>query len=173
MPRGTSAEKIRSIEFYGGRCHLVDDPATIYEESRRLAQELNGHYMDQFTYAERATDWRGNNNIADTIFKQMELEPNPVPEWIVCGAGTGGTSATFGRYVRYQKLSTQICVVDPENSVFYDSYYSGNATAVARWLRRGRHWSATCGTIVHPTVIDKSSVFPMWPATPPSTSWKK
>lgn len=127
MPRGTSAEKIRSIEFYGGRCHLVDDPATIYAESHRLAQELNGHYMDQFTYAERATDWRGNNNIADTIFKQMELEPNPVPEWIVCGAGTGGTSATFGRYTRYQKLATQICVVDPENSVFYDSYYSGNA----------------------------------------------
>src|SRR3954452_3348390 len=30
----------------------------------RLAQELGGHYMDQFTYAELATDWRGNNNIA-------------------------------------------------------------------------------------------------------------
>ncbi|SUG16419.1 lyase [Salmonella enterica subsp. arizonae] len=27
----------------------------------QLAHELNGHYMDQFTYAERATDWRGNN----------------------------------------------------------------------------------------------------------------
>ncbi len=125
MPLGTSVEKIRAIEFYGGRCHLVADPALIYEESRRLAHELKGHYMDQFTYAERATDWRGNNNIADTIFRQMALEPNPVPDWIVCGAGTGGTSATFGRYVRYQRLDTRICVVDPENSVFYDSYYSG------------------------------------------------
>ncbi|MDN0075938.1 PLP-dependent cysteine synthase family protein [Crenobacter sp. SG2303] len=125
MPRGTSAEKIRSIEFYGGRCHLVDDPATIYAESARLAKETNGHYMDQFTYAERATDWRGNNNIADTIFKQMAYEPNPEPRWIVCGAGTGGTSATFGRYVRYQQLDTKICVVDPDNSVFYESYYSG------------------------------------------------
>ena len=43
MPRGTSAEKIKAIEFYGGRCHLVDDPATIYDESRRLANELKGH----------------------------------------------------------------------------------------------------------------------------------
>ncbi|MDC7698690.1 PLP-dependent cysteine synthase family protein [Vogesella indigofera] len=125
MPRSTSAEKIRAIEFYGGRCHLVDDPATIYDVSRQLAKQLDGHYMDQFTYAERATDWRGNNNIADTIFRQMALEPHPVPEWIVCGAGTGGTSATFGRYVRYQRLATRVCVVDPENSVFYDSYYSG------------------------------------------------
>ena len=127
MPRSTSAEKIRAIAFYGGRSHLVDDPATIYDESRRLAVELSGHYMDQFTYAERATDWRGNNNIADTIFRQMALEPYPEPEWIVCGAGTGGTSATFGRYVRYQRLATKICVVDPENSVFYDSYYSGRS----------------------------------------------
>ena len=27
--------------------------------------------MDQFTYAERATDWRGNNNIAESIFRQL------------------------------------------------------------------------------------------------------
>lgn len=125
MPRGTSEEKIRAITFYGGQCHLVDDPSMIYDESRRLAETLGGHYMDQFTYAERATDWRGNNNIADTIFHQMALEPHPEPAWIVCGAGTGGTSATFGRYVRYQKQKTRVCVVDPENSVFHESYYSG------------------------------------------------
>ncbi|MFT5976906.1 MAG: cysteine synthase A, partial [Gammaproteobacteria bacterium] len=28
-----------------------------------------GYFMDQFTYAERPTDWRGNNNIAESIFK--------------------------------------------------------------------------------------------------------
>ena len=50
--------------------------------------------MDQFTYAERATDWRGNNNIAESIFEQLAHERHPVPDWIVVGAGTGGTSAT-------------------------------------------------------------------------------
>ena len=49
--------------------------------------------MDQFTYAERATDWRGNNNIAESIFEQMSQEPYPEPMWVVCGAGTGGASA--------------------------------------------------------------------------------
>lgn len=123
MPTGTSPEKIKAINFYGGECHLVDDTGMIYAEAQRLANELKGHYIDQFTYAERATDWRGNNNIAETIFAQMTLEPHPEPTWIVCGAGTGGTSATFGRFVRYQHFNTQVCVVDPENSVFYDSYY--------------------------------------------------
>ena len=113
MPRSTSQEKIALIEFYGGRCHLVDDPSTIYDESRRLAAETGGHFMDQFTHAERATDWRGNNNIAESVFSQMAQERFPVPDWVVVGAGTGGTSATIGRYVRFRRLDTRVCVVDP------------------------------------------------------------
>ena len=107
MARTTSPEKIALIEREGGRCHLVDDPASIYAEAARLAAEVDGHYLDQFTYAERATDWRGNNNIAESIYEQMQDERHPVPEWVVVGAGTGGTSATLGRYARYRQLAHQ------------------------------------------------------------------
>lgn len=120
MPVGTSAPKIEQIEFYGGQCRLVEDPCEVVPECRRLASKIGGHFMDQFTFAERATDWRGNNNIAQSIFEQMACEEHPVPTWIVCGAGTGGTSATIGRYIRYCRHETQMCVVDPENSVFAD-----------------------------------------------------
>lgn len=126
MPRATSPDKIAQIEFYGGRCHLVDDPSSVYAESQRLADESGGHYLDQFTYAERATDWRGNNNIAETLFEQMRLEDHPVPRWVVCGAGTGGTSATVGRFLRYRQLDTRLCVVDPEGSVFFDCFRSAS-----------------------------------------------
>jgi cysteine synthase A len=122
MPRSTSAEKIVLIEAQGGRCHLIDDPAAIYAESRRLADECGGHYLDQFTHAERATDWRGNNNIAESIFHQLALERHPVPRWIVVGAGTGGTSATIGRYIRYRQHASSLAVADPEHSVFYDAW---------------------------------------------------
>jgi cysteine synthase len=115
----TSPEKIARIRRYGGECVFVDDPAQDRIVARQLADQLGGHFMDQFTYAERATDWRGNNNIAESIFEQMEREPHPIPRWIVCGAGTGGTSATLGRYVRYRRYDSRICVVDPTNSVFY------------------------------------------------------
>jgi cysteine synthase len=78
MPKSTSPEKIALIEFYGGRCHFVERASDVYAASRALAQETGGHYMDQFTYAERATDWRGNNNIAESIFSQMSHERHPV-----------------------------------------------------------------------------------------------
>jgi cysteine synthase A len=122
MPASTSKEKCALIEFYGGRCHLVADPTRVVEESRRLAAETGGHFMDQFTYAERATDWRGNNNIAESIYGQLARERHPVPCWIVVGAGTGGTSATIGRYIRYQRHETRLCVVDPENSAFFEGW---------------------------------------------------
>jgi len=128
MPRSTSREKIALIERQGGTCHFVDEPSAIYDESRRLAGELGGHFMDQFTHAERATDWRGNNNIAESIFDQMSSEQHPEPAWVVVGAGTGGTSATIGRYVRYRRLCTRLAVVDPEHSVFYDAWQSVSPT---------------------------------------------
>ncbi len=84
--------------------------------------------MDQFTYAERATDWRGNNNIAESIYVQMTQELHPIPEWIVVGAGTGGTSATIGRYIRYRRHHTRLAVVDPENSAFYSGYAEGDCS---------------------------------------------
>ncbi len=131
MPRSTSPEKIAQIEHYGGRCHWVDSAAEVYDEARRLAIESAGHYMDQFTYAERATDWRGNNNIAESMFSQMSLERHAVPRWIVVGAGTGGTSATIGRYMRYQRHhgdGCQLCVADPDGSVFSAYHQSGDTS---------------------------------------------
>lgn len=122
MPAATSPAKVALIESQGGRCHFVADSSQVYAEAQRVADETGGHYLDQFTNAERATDWRGNNNIAESIFEQMRDERYPIPEWIVVGAGTGGTSATIGRYIRYRRHATRLCVVDPENSAFFPAY---------------------------------------------------
>lgn len=127
MPRSTSPEKIAAIEHYGGSCHFIDDGRMLYQEAAALAARLGGHYMDQFTFAERATDWRGNNNIAESIFQQMGRERHPVPSWVVMSAGTGGTSATIGRYLRYKRHATRLCVADVEHSAFFDGYRTGDA----------------------------------------------
>ncbi|MET1081432.1 MAG: PLP-dependent cysteine synthase family protein [Pseudomonas sp.] len=128
MPASTSPEKIAQITFYGGQCHLVQDPTQIYAESERLAREGGGHFMDQFTYAERATDWRANNNIAESIFQQLRFERHPEPSWLVSSPGTGGTLATLGRYVRYSQHATRVLCADAERSVFFDYYRSGDAS---------------------------------------------
>ena len=134
----------------------MDDPREVYAASRRLAAETGGHYLDQFTYAERATDWRGNNNIAE-----VDLRPDAARArircraWVVCGAGTGGTSATIGRYIRYRRLATRLCVVDPERSVFHRHWadrerdhgrgavllHRGHRPAAGRALVRAASWS--------------------------------
>ncbi|WP_426143817.1 PLP-dependent cysteine synthase family protein [Pseudomonas sp. DWP3-1-2] len=126
MPRHTASRKIQQVELLGGRCHFVERACEVYAEAERLAAEGDGHYMDQFTYAERATDWRGNNNIADSIFEQLKGEEHPVPAAIVMSAGTGGTTATIGRFIRYKGHDTRLIVVDPENSVFYESFRTGD-----------------------------------------------
>src|SRR5690625_870241 len=130
VPRHTSRDKLALIERHGGHIHPIDG-TDIYGAAEQLARDSGGHYMDQFTHAERATDWRGNNNIAESIYRQLQLEPQPRPRWIVVSAGTGGTSATIGRYTRYcgaHADGTRLAVVDPENSVFMDYYRSGDAT---------------------------------------------
>ena len=129
-PRNTAQPKLDAIAFHGGEVRLVA-PSAIHDEARRIAASTGGHFMDQFTYAERATDWRGNNNIADSLFSQMRLERHPRPVWVVVSAGTGGTSSTLGRHIRYRQRGgprTRLCVVDPENSVFFDAFRSGDAT---------------------------------------------
>lgn len=131
MPRSTAQKKIALIEQFGGRCHFVDCPTQMHDEAIRVAKLHNGYFMDQFMFAERATDWRGNNNIAESIFHQMQAEPYPVPHSIVMSAGTGGTSATIGRYIRFKGKTSKLIVVDPEYSVFFDSYKQGNGELTA------------------------------------------
>jgi cysteine synthase A len=161
MPESTSTDKIELIEAHDGRCHLVQDGTTIYAVAQQLAMEVGGYYMDQFTNAERATDWRGNNNIAETIFDQMSREAHPIPRWIVVGAGTGGTATTIGRYIRYRGYETRLCVVDPEHSVFFDYFRTGDATLT---LERGSDVEGIGRPRVEPsfvrTVVDQMIKIP-------------
>ncbi|MET4897409.1 pyridoxal-phosphate dependent enzyme [Sphingomonadaceae bacterium jetA1] len=127
MPGSTAPAKIRAIEAQGGQCHLVE-PHRLYDEARDLADALGGVYLDQFTNAAPATDWRCDN-IASAILHQMASEPHAVPDWIVVGAGTGGTAATIGRHCRYRGLPTRLCVADVEHSAFFAGYRDGDPGA--------------------------------------------
>ncbi|MDR3497504.1 MAG: PLP-dependent cysteine synthase family protein [Ancalomicrobiaceae bacterium] len=127
MPGSTVREKIEAIRFYGGTCAFVDEPGAIYSQAAAIARRSGGHFMDQFTYAERATDWRGNNNIAQSLYEQMRAERFAEPAWIVVGAGTGGTSATIGRHIRYRRHATRLALADPTQSVFHRLVNGGDA----------------------------------------------
>ena len=131
MPACTAPGKIAAVRALGGACDLVEDPSQVY--ARAAWHEAQGAcHLDQFGLAERATDWRGNNNIAESILGQLAREPHPCPSWIVCGAGTGGTSATIGRFLRYRGLDTRLCVAEPAGAAFAGGWQAHRRDAVAR-----------------------------------------
>src|SRR5690606_29373203 len=130
MPACTAPRKIADVQALGGICDLVDDPADVHARAQWHAWRGACH-LDQFGLAERATDWRGNNNIAESIIEQLALEPHPEPAWVVCGAGTGGTSATIGRYLRYRGLRTRLCVAEPAGAAFARGWQARDRAAIA------------------------------------------
>lgn len=130
MPVTTSPGKIEAIRALGGICDLTRVGRCTQDRAREIAAD-GACFLDQFGLAERATDWRGNNNIAESIIGQLENEKHAVPHHIVCGAGTGGTSATIGRYLRYRMLDTQLTVAEPKGQVFAEGWRTRNRAAHA------------------------------------------
>ncbi|MEV4777196.1 PLP-dependent cysteine synthase family protein [Microbacterium sp. LWH12-1.2] len=135
IPAATSREKIELIERHGGKAHLVTDPADAVRTAEQIAREGDGHFMDQFTFASQATNWR-DGNVASEIFSQMLRENHPIPQWVVVGAGTGGTSTSIARYARFQGLESRIAVVDPEGSAFYEGWLRDDCAVVTNTASR-------------------------------------
>jgi cysteine synthase A len=131
MPECTAPGKLREIRALGAECMLVPPGSDCAAIARMRADSEGACFLDQFGLAERATDWRGNNNIAESIVAQLAREPQPVPDWIVCGAGTGGTSATIGRYLRYRRLDTRLCVAEPAGGAYAHGWRHGDRTAAS------------------------------------------
>ena len=135
MPASTAPAKIEAVRALGGHCDLTGADTCPQARAKELAAD-GACFLDQFGLAERATDWRGNNNIAESIMGQLQRERFPEPAWIVCGAGTGGTSATIGRYLRYRGLRTRLCVAEPTGMAFAHAWRARD--------RRARATRSTC-----------------------------
>ena len=83
---------------------------------RTPRRKLGGHYMDQFTYAERATTGAAITILPIRFSIRWSASRNPALDSDESG-WTGGASATIGRYP-LSKVGDYLCVVDPQNSVF-------------------------------------------------------
>lgn len=126
VPAGTSAAKLRLIEEQGGRCVRVDDPNDVYAVAADLGARPDWYNLDQFGRAADVYAWDGEDSLIRSVLGQMRHEQHARPDWIVVGAGTGGTSAAIGRYLRHHGLSTKLAVVDPEGSVFHEAWRTGS-----------------------------------------------
>ncbi|MFF3002411.1 PLP-dependent cysteine synthase family protein [Kitasatospora sp. NPDC057940] len=128
VPKTTAPEKLKTIEQYGGT--VVPVAGDIVEYARRVAKRYDGHFMDQFTYAERAYDWRGDHSLAAELLKGL-----PDLDWFAMGAGTGGTTTSMARYARYTAKKLRVCVPDPEHSAYFDGWYWQDPTVTDQGSR--------------------------------------
>jgi cysteine synthase A len=137
MPCCTGSAKQAAVVALGGQCVLVDAGVDPVDAAQALARDLDACYLDQFGLAATATDWRGGHNIAAAILAQCRDAGVDDPDWIVCGAGTGGTSATLGRHLRHVGSHARVCVADPLGAAF-----------ALGWRRRDRDAVATRPTCI-------------------------
>lgn len=133
IPSTSAPAKVAAIRWAGGEVVKAGPRQDLCEVAEHVATERGGYFINQFAHAAEATDWRGAS-IATCLFEQVRALGAGMPDWIVVGAGTGGTSATIGRHIRYRpELSTtRLCVVDPEHSAYFHAFVTGDRNHAGR-----------------------------------------
>lgn len=129
IPHGTAEKKREAITGFGGKVVVAGPGEDISRKAAELARAGKGHFVDQFTYAERAYDWRADKGLAAEVLKEAE------PDWFVMGAGTGGTVTTLARYARHTGDKVRVCVTDPENSAFFPGWRDNDPSTRAKGSR--------------------------------------
>lgn len=131
--------KLDAIRSYGGR--VLQAPqgqsvAEFYKET--LAADPAAYDIGQFANTEKAIAYfKGtpaeSENLANELWLQLRAKGLGDPKWLVAGAGSGGTATSVGRYIRKwppqsrSRQDTQLLVMDPERSVLFDWYLSGDS----------------------------------------------
>ena len=130
MPRSTSAAKVAQIAFYGGAAIRRARRPGLLAEAERLARE-----RATATPSTSSPPPGGHRLARQQQHRRFHLpadapEPQPGAGMLDRGhrAGTGGTSATIGSYLRYQGRSPAHGVVDPSARCF--DYWQPHAPSV-------------------------------------------
>lgn len=134
VARSTSPSKLTLITEMGGSIEFVDDPRRAAAVATELGTRPDYVFLDQFSHASSRTNWR-QNNLASALFSQLREGGYGEPDWVVLGAGTGGTSSTVARYACYEDLRSRIAIADPEGSAYYLCWIHKDRLQVGRASR--------------------------------------
>jgi cystathionine beta-synthase len=136
--RQTSKEKLDCLRAVGVDLVLVDGdlppehPDSYNRVARRLAEELPGAFFpDQ--HNNRENNQAHYQTTGPEIWQQMEGRIDV----FVAGIGTGGTICGVARFLKEQDPSIQVVAIDPEGSVFFDHFHTGQHGPPGRYLIEG------------------------------------
>lgn len=113
MPSTMSAERVTLMKAYGANVVLSDGTKGMkgaISEAERLAKELNGVILGQFT--------NPSNVKAHYLTTGPEIynDLDGKVDMFVAGVGTGGTISGVGKYLKEQNKDICVVAVEPEDS---------------------------------------------------------
>ncbi len=126
IPDKMSTEKINLMKAYGAEVIVTptdvpaDSPESYYSVARRLAEETpNSFYPDQYNNPKNIE--AHYKTTGPEIWDQMEGKI----DYLIAGIGTGGTLSGTAKYLKEKNPGVKVIAVDPEGSVFYNYFKTG------------------------------------------------
>ncbi len=118
MPDTQSQEKMEILRVIGAELRLVPakpyrDPGNYIHVSRRLANELNAVWANQF---DNVANRDGHRN---TTGAEIWAQTHGSIDAFTCACGTGGTLAGVSMALKEKKPAVKIVLADPEGSGLY------------------------------------------------------
>lgn len=115
VPEHFSGEKQKLMRALGGE--VVNTPrssgmAGAIRRAKEIAEELGGYVPEQFSNPDNPQ--AHYESTGPELFEQLDGQVNV----LVAGAGSGGTLTGVARYLKEQRPSLQVVLVEPQGSVF-------------------------------------------------------
>jgi cystathionine beta-synthase len=123
MPDKMSSEKVDLLKAFGARVIITptdvpaDSPQSYYETAKRIARETpNSFYLNQYFNPDNIE--AHYQTTGPELYEQTEGKIN----YLIAGAGTGGTISGAGRFLKEKIPGLKVIGVDPVGSVFYNYF---------------------------------------------------
>ena len=123
IPDKMSESKINLLKAFGAEVIICptdvpyDSPESYYEVAKRIAEETpNSYKLNQYHNNENPE--AHYRTTGPEIWEQTKGKV----DYVVIGAGTGGTISGVGRFLKEKNPSIKVIGVDPIGSIYYDYF---------------------------------------------------
>jgi cysteine synthase len=153
MPESQSQEKIDFLRMIGADLRLVPakpfkDPGNYVHVARRLADELDAVYADQF---DNLANRRGH---AMTTGVEIWAQTNGRIDAFTCACGTGGTLAGVSDALKLRSSRVKIVLADPTGSGLYGWVKSNDLSVEGSSITEGIGQSRVPGNLLDAQIDD-------------------
>ncbi len=159
IPDKMSSEKINLLKAFGAEVVVCptevppDSPESYYEVAKRLNKEIpNSYLVNQYHNLDNVR--AHYETTGPEIWEQTEGEI----DYLVAGAGTGGTISGVGRFLKEKNPDIKVIGVDPVGSIYYHYFKERKLVEPKVYLLEGIGEDMLCETMDFSVIDDMIQV---------------